>query len=311
MKTDPLFLELKGISKDFPGVKALDNVDFDLRRGEVHALVGENGAGKSTLMKILTGVYQMDAGQILLDGQPIQIRNVHHARQLGISIIFQELSQIPQLTVAQNIFLGEEPRRAFGVIDERTIIRRVTALLDEYQLHLDPMAQLASLSAPERQLAEIAKALSLGAKILIMDEPTSSLTMDETANLFRIVNQMRDRQVGIIYISHRMDEVVHLADRITILRDGRNMGTFGAGEITIDEVVRLMVGRELQAVDRSQEGSRFIPPPDEPPLLEVKGLRRANVLHDISFTHQTWRDPGIGRPGGQWPLRSGQSHHRH
>lgn len=286
MKTDPLFLELKGISKAFPGVKALDKVDFDLRRGEVHALVGENGAGKSTLMKILTGVYPLDAGQILLDGHPLQIRNVHHARQLGISIIFQELSQIPQLTVAQNIFLGEEPRRTFGVIDEPAMLRRVKTLLAEYQLHLDPTAQLARLSAAERQLAEIAKAVSLGAKILIMDEPTSSLTLDETANLFRIVNQMRDNQVGIIYISHRMDEVAQLADRITILRDGRNMGTFGADEITINEVVQLMVGRELQAVDQSQMGRHFTPLPDEPPLLEVKGLRRAGVLDDISFTLQ-------------------------
>jgi len=278
----PLLLSLKGVSKAFPGVKALDNVDFDLRPGEVHALVGENGAGKSTLMKILAGVYHKDSGQIAFDGQLIEIRGVHHARQLGISIIFQELSQVPQLTVAQNIFLGTEVRGIFGILDEKSMIRRATALLETYQIHLNPTARLGRLSAAERQLAEIAKAVSLGSRILIMDEPTSSLTLDEAQNLFRIIDSLRAREVGIVYISHRMDEVAQIADRITILRDGRNVGMFGAKEITTDEVVRLMVGRELEAVDAMRRPTN-VEAAAQTPILEVRDLRRKGVLNGVSF----------------------------
>ena len=276
-------LTLKGVSKAFPGVQALDNVDFDLRRGEVHALVGENGAGKSTLMKILAGVYEKDAGQITVEDKPVEIRNVHHARELGISIIFQELSQVPQLTVAQNIFLGDEPRGALGVLNEKAMVQRAAALLHEYDISLSPTARLGYLSAAERQLAEIAKALSAGSKILIMDEPTSSLTIDETEKLFDIIETMRTRGVGVVYISHRMDEISRVAERITILRDGKNVGMFGAHEISIDEVVRLMVGRELEAVDSARRAKKD-QWADQPPVLEVKGLSREGVLHDISFS---------------------------
>jgi ribose transport system ATP-binding protein len=282
---ESILLTLKGVSKAFPGVQALNNVDFDLRRGEVHALVGENGAGKSTLMKILAGVYEKDAGEIVLDGQPIEVRNVHHARQLGISIIFQELSQVPQLTVAQNIFLGDEPRGILGVLNERAMIQRAAALLEEYHIGLNPVALLGRLSAAERQLAEIAKAVSLGSKILIMDEPTSALTIDETDNLFRIITILQAREVGIVYISHRMNEISQVADRITVLRDGNNVGMFGVTEVTTDEVVRLMVGRELEAVNsahRSPEAERISA--GQAPALELRGLSRDGVLRDVSFT---------------------------
>ena len=282
---EPVLLALKGVSKAFPGVQALDDVDFDLQRGEVHALVGENGAGKSTLMKILAGVYEKDAGQVILDGDPVEIRDVHHARQLGISIIFQELSQVPQLTVAQNIFLGEEPHGIFGVLNDSVMARRAAALLAEYEIGLDPTARLWSLSAAERQLAEIAKAVSLGSKILIMDEPTSALTIDETEKLFRLISVLRGSNVGIVYISHRMNEISRVADRITVLRDGKNVGMFGAQDVTIDEVVRLMVGRELETVDSAQRAygtGRKIT--DKKPVLEVKGLSRAGVLHGVSFS---------------------------
>jgi ABC-type sugar transport system ATPase subunit len=276
-------LSMKGVSKAFPGVQALTNVDFDLKCGEVHALVGENGAGKSTLMKILTGVYDMDAGNIFIDGHAAHMRNVHEARQLGIAIIFQELSQVLQLTVAQNIFLGREPRRAFGIVDERTIIWETRALLEEYQIRLDPTALVGKLRTAERQLAEIAKAVSVGARIMIMDEPTSSLTIDETENLFRIVSRLKARGVGIVYISHRMNEITKLADRITVLRDGKNVGTYGAREVSIGEVVRLMVGRELAIVDDQEPPSLDAQKPDRAPVLEVKNLTRKRDLHDITF----------------------------
>jgi len=277
-------LFMKDISKTFSGVKALTNVNFDLRPGEIHALVGENGAGKSTLMKILTGVYEMDTGEIFLDGRRVQIRNVHEARSLGISIIFQELSQIPQLTVAQNIFLGKELQRAFGIVNERAMIRQTKTLLDAYQIRLNPTTPVAQLRTAERQLAEIAKALSLGSRIVIMDEPTSSLTLDEAENLFRMVKALSNQGVGIIYISHRMDEIGKLADRVTVLRDGKRVGTFEAKEISIDEIVRLMVGRDLLDVDRKQVKPQFKLPEGQPPLLDVRGLSRAGVLHDISFS---------------------------
>ena len=285
MQPSSNILALTGISKAFAGVKALDRVNFDLRPGEVHALVGENGAGKSTLMKVLTGVYQRDAGQIAIEGRPVEIRDVHHARQLGVAIIFQELSQVPQLTVAQNIFLGEEPRRFLGVLNDRRMTARAADLLHTYQIHLDPSEQLSGLSVAERQLAEIAKAISLGARILIMDEPTSALTLGETENLFKIVNHLRQQGVGIIYISHRMNEIARLADRVTVLRDGKNVGTFDAAAISSDEIVRLMVGREVEAVDAAtHQRDAWRRWATEEPALDVCGLSRKGVLSDITFS---------------------------
>lgn len=282
MQSPDQLLSLKNVRKTFPGVKALNGVSLDLKRGEVHALVGENGAGKSTLMKILVGVHTMDEGEIFINGQPVQIRSVHHARQLGISIIYQELSLIPQLTVAQNIFLNEEPQRIAGVLDERQTIRRTLSLLDEYQIGLNPNTPVSQLRIAERQLTEIIKAVSLGTNILVMDEPTSSLTFDEAENLFRIVNVLRDRGVGIIYISHRMDEIERLANRISILRDGQLVGTFQAGEISQQRVVSLMVGRELELADSKHRASSV--KRDTTPALEVRGLSRKGILHDIALS---------------------------
>jgi ribose transport system ATP-binding protein len=281
---DQTLLTMSAVSKAFPGVQALSSADFDLRSGEVHALVGENGAGKSTLMKILSGVYTPDSGQIFINGQAVYMRNVYEARQLGIAIIFQELSQVLQLTVAQNIFLGREPRRAFGIVDEQSIMRETRALLEDYQIHLDPATPVGKLRTAERQLAEIAKAVSVGARIMIMDEPTSSLTIDETENLFRIVSRLKSSGVGIIYISHRMDEISKLADRITVLRDGKCVGTYGAAEVSITEVVRLMVGRELALVDGQEPPSFDVQEPDRAPILAVKNLTRKRILHDITFS---------------------------
>ena len=230
-------------------MQALDNVDFDLRRGEVHALVGENGAGKSTLMKILAGVYTKDTGRILFDGQPVEIRGVHHARQLGISIIFQELSQVPQLTVAQNIFLGAEARAILGVLNDKTHDPAGSGsagdVPDPPPADGAPRPALARPSGSSRRSPRPSR-WAPGSSSWMSQPP--SLTIDEAENLFRIIDTLRARDVGIVYISHRMDEVSQVADRITILRDGQNVGMFGVKEITTDEVVRLMVGRELEAV---------------------------------------------------------------
>ncbi|HHU88060.1 MAG: sugar ABC transporter ATP-binding protein [Sphaerochaetaceae bacterium] len=272
-------LVMSNIHKSFPGVKALDEVNFSLKAGEVHALIGENGAGKSTLMKILTGVYKMDEGEILLEGEAVHINKTIDAQNLGISIIYQEFNLFPHLTVAENLYIRREPRKlAKWIIDDKAQRQKTREMLAEIHLDLDPNRKVNTLSVAQQQMLEIAKALALNAKIVIMDEPTSALTDAEIENLFRIIHELKRRKVGIVYISHRLEELQHIADRVTVLRDGKFVGTVDYKDTSVRELVRMMVGREL--------GDYFPERTTKPeePLLEVRGLSRKKVIDDISFT---------------------------
>lgn len=246
MLTSGPFLEMREITKTFPGVRALDGVSFDLKRGEIHALVGENGAGKSTLMKILGGVYPYPqyGGEILLDGEPRQFAGVSDAAMAKIAVIYQELSLVREMDVGENIFLGREPRK-LGVIRWEELYRRARELLRDLHLSIDPHTPIRSLGVGQQQLVEIAKALSQNATILVLDEPTAALTDAEVATLFGILNKLRDRGVGMIYISHKLGEVFRLSDRITVLRDGKTVGTNAVSEWTEPRIIERMVGREV------------------------------------------------------------------
>lgn len=271
-------LEMRGIAKAFPGVQALSDVSFTLYAGEIHALVGENGAGKSTLMNILTGAVPKDAGTILLRGQPVEITDPRRAIELGIAIIHQELTLIPHLTVAQNIYLGREPRgRVPGTVDWAALNRQAGELLARLGLDLRPTTPVAELSIAQRQMVEVAKALSLNADIIAMDEPTSALSEREVETLFGFIRQLRRQGVGLIYISHRIAEVFALADRVTVLRDGRHVGTAPVQAVDEAQIINWMVGRTLNEL--YPKTSR----PQPEVVLKVEGLRRANSLHDISF----------------------------
>src|SRR5436190_366911 len=217
---------MRHIRKTFPGVVALDDVDFELRRGEVHILLGENGAGKSTLMKILSGAYQRSAGQIVFDGVEVEIKNPRHAQDLGISTIYQEFNLIPQLSIGENIFLGREPARVPGVIAQRSIFQAAARALGDLGMALDPRTPVKALRVAEQQMVEVAKALSFDARVLIMDEPTAALTEQEIKELFTIIRRLKAKGVSIVYISHRMEELFEIGDRVTVLRDGRTVGTY-------------------------------------------------------------------------------------
>lgn len=240
------FLEMRNITKSFPGVLALDGVSFDLHRGEVHALVGENGAGKSTLMKVLGGVYPHPeyGGEILIKGAPQRFANVRDAEKVGIAVIYQELSLVREMTVGENIFLGREPKR-FGVIRWDELYRRARSLLDDLHLPIDPHTPVRLLGIGQQQLVEIAKALSHDAQVLVLDEPTAALTDSEVETLFGILQSLRERGVGMIYISHKLDEVFRISDRITVLRDGKTVGTNPTSQWTESQVIARMVGRDV------------------------------------------------------------------
>jgi ABC-type sugar transport system ATPase subunit len=259
-------ISIDRVTKRFPGVVALSDVSFDIRRGAVHAIVGENGAGKSTLMKIISGVIPEFEGTLRLRGQPVQFSGTRDAERAGVSIIHQELNLVEQLSAAANIFLGRERRTRLGLLDDRGMERSAAALLDQLECQIAPSRPVGSLRVGDQQLIEIAKALSLEAEILIMDEPTSALTETEVARLFRIMRRLRERGVTILYISHKMDEVFELADRITVLRDGRLVRTVDRTAITPREVTHLMVGREIEEThlgDARKAGE---------PVLEVRNL---------------------------------------
>ncbi|MBC8098033.1 MAG: sugar ABC transporter ATP-binding protein, partial [Armatimonadetes bacterium] len=278
--TEPI-LQLHAISKQFPGVKALDNVQFDVRAGEVHALLGENGAGKSTLIKIMSGVHQPDSGTMQLDGQPIIFSTPREAQANGIATIYQELSLYPELTVAENIFMGHAPRRTLGpvsLVDWRTMEREAQALLASLEIHdLDVRRKVGSLNIGNRQRVEIAKALSINARVLIMDEPTAALTEADVMRLFAIVRNLRERGVGIVYISHRLIEVFTLADRVTVLRDGQYIDTRPVRETSDSQLVSKMVGRTIDNLYPK------LPPKLGATVLQVRDLYREPYTRGISF----------------------------
>ena len=269
-------LEIKGITKRFPGVLALDNVSLSVYPGEVLALVGENGAGKSTLMKILSGVYAKDAGEILMDGKPVEITGPLHARQLGISIIYQELNVLNNMNIAENIFVGREKKKK-GLVDKKLQHEEARKLLERVGLELDTHTRTGSLSTAQKQMVEVAKALSVHSRMIIMDEPTSSLTDKETEMLFNITRKLKNDGVAIVFISHRMNEIFQIADRIAVMRDGQMVQTLPASETTENGVIAAMVGRDVKNLFVKEEA------PVGEVALEVKGLSTKGFLKDISF----------------------------
>ena len=272
-------VEMHGISKDFPGVHALRECRFELRPGEVHALVGENGAGKSTLMKILAGVYKMDAGRVRLRGQDVEIGSPRIAQQLGISMIHQELSLMPHLTVAENIFVGREPRGALPfLLEDGKLNERARRLFASLHLRIDPQVKVAKLSVAQQQMVEIAKALSYRAQVVIMDEPTATLTDAEVDELFRIIRALRASGVGVVHISHRLEELKRVSDRVTVMRDGQYINTVATQDAPIDRIISMMVGRTIYeaAPDVPQSTNAEV-------VLEVRHLKSGRLIRDVSF----------------------------
>ena len=265
MEDKKYILEMIDICKNFPGGKALDKANLKVRAGTVHALMGENGAGKSTLMKCLFGVYIEDEGEIFIEGKKIKFSNPKQAMENGVAMVHQELNQVLQRDVMENIWLGRFPGK-MGVVDSKILFNETKRVLDELEIDINPKIKMGNLSVSQRQMVEIAKAVSYNAKILVLDEPTSSLTEEEVTHLFRIINKLRDRGCGIIYISHKMEEILQISDDVTIMRDGKWIDTIEAKNLTTDKIIKLMVGRDL--------GDRF-PPKDNKPeevILEVKNL---------------------------------------
>jgi len=272
-------LAMRGIAKRYPGVVALDGVDLTVESGEVHILLGENGAGKSTLMKILAGAVARDAGTIEVAGKSCGMATPRAAQQAGVAIIYQEFNLVPHLTVGENILLGRESASGLpGFIAADALRREAQRWLGELGIALDPDARVADLGVAEQQMVEVAKALSLEARILVMDEPTSALSNAEISRLFEVIRRLRRRGVAIIYISHRMEELAQIGDRVTVMRDGRHVATRGIPDVTLDELIRLMVGRELKEQFPARRTARGAE------ALRVEGLTRRGVLHDVSFT---------------------------
>jgi ribose transport system ATP-binding protein len=286
---EQFILEMKNICKAFNGITVLDNVNFSVKKGEVHALMGGNGAGKSTLMKILTGVYSADSGEISIEGKPVSMKSFEDAKENKISMIFQEFSLIPTLTVAQNIFLAREKKTALGLLDDKDCEQKTEKLLEELGVDIKPSDIVQNLGVGYWQMTEIAKALSQEAKILVMDEPTSSLTKNETEVLFHFINKLKAKGYSIIYISHRMDEIFQICDRITILRDGRYITTETCSETNLDTVIQHIVGMEFDQAFEWKERSYAT---DVPPIFEVKNLS-ADKVKDINFSIQPGEIVGI------------------
>ena len=276
---EDLLLEMRDICKFFPGVRALDHVDFRLRRGSVHALMGENGAGKSTLMKCLFGMYGRDSGEVLLEGEPVHFKNPVDALHHGVAMVHQELNQALSRTVMDNIWLGRYPTVGGILVSERKMIRDTEKIFESLGIRVDPKRRMGSMSVSDRQMVEIAKAVSYGARVIVFDEPTSSLNDREVEHLFRIIRMLRSRGCGIVYISHKMEEILAISDEVTVMRDGKWIATEPAASLTVDRIISLMVGRSLE--------SRFPEKTNRPaePILEVKSLSgRYNPLREVSFT---------------------------
>jgi len=270
-------LEVENVRKAFPGVIALDDVSFRLKRGHVHALMGENGAGKSTLMKIISGIYTPDSGSFRLKGQEIRLHSPLDALRYGIAMIHQELNLMAFMTVAENIWIRREPLNGFGLVRHGEMRRRTQELFDRLDIHLDPDAEVRDLSVANRQMVEIAKAVSYDSDILIMDEPTSALTDREVDHLFKIIRTLKDQGKGIVYITHKMNELFEIADEVSVFRDGKFVGERAASEVTRDDIIKMMVGREI-----TQMFPKMTVPIGDV-ILSVKGLTLAGRFHDISF----------------------------
>ena len=273
-----VILTMKDIDKSFPGVHALDHVNFEVRRGEVHALMGENGAGKSTLMKVLTGIYTKDSGTITYEGKDIEFHNTREAQDAGIVIVHQELNMLGHLTVAQNIFIGREFKKGIK-IDDKKMNEEAKKLFDRLHIDIDPTETMANLTVGKQQMCEIAKAISHEAKVIIFDEPSAALTEAEIEELFKIIRDLREQNLGIVYISHRMDEIKVITDRVTVMRDGTYVGTLITNECTKDDIINMMVGRVIYEDPKTASTV----PADAPVVLKVEHLNAGRMVQDVSF----------------------------
>ncbi len=276
--TGDYILEVDNVVKEFPGVRALDGVQLRIRPGSVHALMGENGAGKSTLMKIIAGVYTPDGGEVRFAGKPLSVRTPLDALNSGIAMIHQELNLMNWMTVAENIWIRREPTSRLGLIDHAEMNRMTAELLGRLNIRIDPAAQVSDLTVAQKQMVEIAKAVSYNSDVLIMDEPTSAITETEVAHLFTIIRDLRARGIGIVYITHKMNELFEIADEFTVFRDGKYVGTHASKDVTRDDIIRMMVGREI---------TNMFPKVDCPigqTVLEVRNLTVPGVFHDVSFS---------------------------
>ena len=273
-----VILTMKGIDKSFPGVHALDHVDLEVRKGEVHALMGENGAGKSTLMKVLTGIYHKDAGTITYEGKEVEFTNPREAQDAGIVIVHQELNMMGHLTVAQNIFIGREYMNG-KLIDDKKMNEEAKKLFDQLGINIDPKETMSRLTVGKQQMCEIAKAISHDAKVIIFDEPSAALTEAEIEELFKIIRDLRDQQMGIVYISHRMDEIKVITDRVTVMRDGGYVGTLITKDSTKDDIINMMVGRVIYEDPKTESQVA----PDAPVVLKVEHLNAGRMVKDVSF----------------------------
>ncbi len=273
-----VILQMKDIDKSFPGVHALDHVNLEVKRGEVHALMGENGAGKSTLMKVLTGIYKKDSGTITYKGKEVEFHNTREAQDNGVVIVHQELNMVGDLTVAQNIFIGREPRQGFR-IDDKKMIEDSKALFDKLRIDIDPTEKMSELTVGKQQMCEIAKAISHNAELIVFDEPSAALTEKEIEDLFTIIRDLRAQDLGIIYISHRMDEIKVITDRVTVMRDGGYVGTLITSDCTKEDIINMMVGRVIY--EKPKEKS--LVPDDAPVVLKVEHLNAGKMVQDVSF----------------------------
>ena len=273
-----VILTMKGIDKSFPGVHALDHVDLEVRKGEVHALMGENGAGKSTLMKVLTGIYHKDSGTITYEGKEVEFSNPREAQDAGIVIVHQELNMMGHLTVAQNIFIGREFMKG-KLIDDKKMNEEAKKLFNQLGIDIDPTETMSRLTVGKQQMCEIAKAISHDARVIIFDEPSAALTEAEIEELFKIIRDLRKKQLGIVYISHRMDEIKVITDRVTVMRDGGYVGTLITEECTKDDIINMMVGRVIYEDPKTESAV----PKDAPVVLKVEHLNAGRMVKDVSF----------------------------
>ena len=273
-----IILTMKGIDKSFPGVHALDHVDLEIRKGEVLALMGENGAGKSTLMKVLTGIYTKDSGTITYEGKEVEFHSAKEAQDNGVVIVHQELNMVNHLTVAQNIFIGREFKKGFR-IDDRKMNEEARKLFDRLNIDIDPTETMGNLTVGKQQMCEIAKAISHDAKVIIFDEPSAALTETEIEDLFKIIRDLREKQLGIVYISHRMDEIKVITDRVTVMRDGSYVGTLITKDCTKDDIINMMVGRVIYEDTKTEN----MVPKDAPVVLKVEHLNAGKMVQDVSF----------------------------